>query len=222
VNSMVSTRMLQIARTCWLLSNHAFSSLRLKMMGCKNTGRRTYMGRRVKIRNAPSISLGDDVYLGAQSQIISEGGTSFIRIGSNTDILFGSMLLTQAGWIAIGSNCSVNPYSILYGYGGLRIGDGVRIAAHTVIIPQQHTFGVADTPIYLQGFTGKGVTIEDDVWIGANCTILDGVTIGKGSVIGAGSVVTRDVPPYSVAVGAPARAIRRRGSAPSREARANE
>ena len=202
----------EMPRAVWFALNHITSSLRLKLMGCKQQGKRTYMGKGAKIRKASSISLGDNVYLGSQSQIISEGGKSFIRIGSNTDILRGTMLLTHGGWISIGNNCSVNPYSILYGYGGLTIGNGVRIAAHTIIIPQQHTFEICDIPIYEQSVSGIGIKIGDDVWIGANCTVLDGVTIGKGSIIGAGSVVTRDVPEYSVAVGVPARVIRKRQS----------
>jgi acetyltransferase-like isoleucine patch superfamily enzyme len=117
------------------------------------------------------------------------------------------MILSHGGDIVIGDDCSVNPYSILYGHGGLKIGDKVRIASHTVIIPGNHKFGRVDIPIFRQGVTMKGIVIDDDVWIGANCTILDGVSIGKGAVIGAGSVVTRDVEPFSVVAGVPARVI---------------
>ena len=64
--------------------------------------------------------------------------------------------------------------------------------------------------IHEQGMIGLGIKIEDDVWIGAGAIILDGVTIGRGSVIGAGAVVTKNIPPYSVAVGVPARVIKKR------------
>jgi acetyltransferase-like isoleucine patch superfamily enzyme len=92
----------------------------------------------------------------------------------------------------------------------LKIGDGVRIGAGTVIIPSNHVFSDPDVPIYLQGSAGTGICIEDDVWIGANCTILDGVHIGQGSVIAAGAVVNKDVAPYSVVGGVPARLIKKR------------
>jgi len=65
-------------------------------------------------------------------------------------------------------------------------------------------------PIINQGIISKGIKIEDDVWIGSNSTVLDGVTIGRGSVIGAGSVVTQDIPPFSVALGVPAKLIKER------------
>ncbi len=206
----VVSRPKQIGKRFWLVWNYLLSGIRLSIQGRKEYGNRIYIGAGVKIRNASTIYIGDDVYIGAHSQVISDGGLSFIRIGKGTVILRGVMLLTYGGSICIGNDCSVNPFSILYGHGGLVIGDGVRIAAHTIIIPQQHRFDDLELPIYKQGVSRKGIKIEDDVWIGANCTVLDGVRIGKGSVIGAGSVVTRDVPPYSVAVGVPAKVIKQR------------
>lgn len=68
-----------------------------------------------------------------------------------------------------------------------------------------------ELPIREQGVTREGIIIEDDCWLGSGVKVLDGVTIGKGCVIGANSVVTKDIPPYSVAVGAPARVIKKRG-----------
>lgn len=87
------------------------------------------------------------------------------------------------------------------------IGNYVRIAAHTVIVATQHIFERIDIPICHQGVEGKGITIEDDVWIGANCTVLGGVTIGKGTIVAAGAVVTKDVEPYSIVAGVPAKVI---------------
>ena len=87
----------------------------------------------------------------------------------------------------------------------------MRIGAHVVIIPYNHLFEDPSVQIFKQGSSQQGVFIEDDVWIGAHVTVTDGVRIGKGSVIGAGAVVTRDIPPYSVAVGVPARVIKSRG-----------
>jgi acetyltransferase-like isoleucine patch superfamily enzyme len=140
----------------------------------------------------------------AEISIINGGSVS---IGPRTRIHQSAMLLTYKGDIRIGANCSVNPYAILYGEGGLIIGDGVRIAAHTVIIPSNHNFKDPDVPIFRQGHTQKGVVIGDDVWIGTHCTILDGVTVGNGCVIGAGSVVTKSIPEYSVVAGVPARVL---------------
>lgn len=122
-----------------------------------------------------------------------------------------AIIHTYGGNIEIGKYCSIQMYCMLYGHGGLTIGNYVSIAAQTIIIPANHNFDRLDELICMQGETAKGITIGDDVWIGAGCKILDGVTIGTGSVIGAGSVVTRSIPEYSVAVGMPARVIRKRG-----------
>lgn len=86
-----------------------------------------------------------------------------------------------------------------------------NIAAHTVIIPANHNFDRMDLPISRQGLTTKGINIGNDVWIGANVVILDGVEIGDGCVIGASSVVTKSIPNNSVAVGNPAKVIKSRG-----------
>ena len=83
------------------------------------------------------------------------------------------MLLTYGGDISIGNFCSINPFSVIYGHGGVKIGDGVRIATHCVIIPANHNFEAIDQFIFQQGETRKGIIIEDDVWLGAGARILD-------------------------------------------------
>ena len=137
------------------------------------------------------------------------GGT--ITIGDNCVIYRGVIIDpgTKDGSVVIGDRCSVNPYSVLYGHGGLKIGNDVLIAAHVVIIPANHGIEIGST-IRDQPIDSNGITIGNDIWIGANVTILDGVTIGDGAVIGAGSVVTKDITPYSVNVGSPARMTRMR------------
>ena len=117
------------------------------------------------------------------------------------------MLRAFSGSIEIGENCTVNPYCILDGGGGLIIGNGVRIAAHTVIVASNHNFSDPSTPIFEQGLSTKGIIIEDDVWLGSGAKVLDGVTICKGTVVGAGSVVTKSTEPYSVVVGVPSKKI---------------
>ncbi|MBW4645979.1 MAG: acyltransferase [Goleter apudmare HA4340-LM2] len=84
------------------------------------------------------------------------------------------------------------------------------IAAHSGIYANNHNFADPTIPMSKQGVSRKGIVIEDDCWLGHGVTVLDGVTIGKGSVIGAGAVVNKDIPPFSVAVGIPARVIKSR------------
>lgn len=138
--------------------------------------------------------------------IIEPSGGKIV-IGARTFIDRGVVVRPLGGYIQIGSDCSVNAYSVLYGGGGLKIGDDVRIAAHTVIVPSNHIFSDPDTPIRNQGLHQEGIVIEGDVWIGAGAQVLDGVVLGKGCVVGAGAVVTRSVKPHAVVAGVPATPI---------------
>jgi acetyltransferase-like isoleucine patch superfamily enzyme len=116
--------------------------------------------------------------------------------------------------VAIGRDSTLNQGVIVDGFGGVRIGDGVRIAAYSCINTADHDFTDRTIPIFKQGFLVSGVDIGDDVWIGAGVKINKGVRIGAHSVIGAGSVVTKDIPGDSVAAGVPCRVLRSR-AAPS-------
>lgn len=139
----------------------------------------------------------------ASLKLISGGK---IKVGRNCRIFRGVLLWTYGGSIEIGDFTSINPYCVLYGHGGLHIGRGVRIAAHTIIIPSNHQIA-PDKFIYEQPETKRGIRIEDDVWIGSGARILDGVTIAYGSVIGAGAVVTRPTERFGIYAGIPARRI---------------
>jgi len=130
-----------------------------------------------------------------------------ISIGARTFIDRGVILKAYGGFIQVGSDCSINAYAILHGNGGISMGEGVRVAPHAVIVSANHIYADPDKFIYEQGESERGVTIESDVWIGAGACVLDGVVIARGSVIGAGSVVTRATKPYSVNAGVPARQI---------------
>lgn len=112
-------------------------------------------------------------------------------------------------------NCTIGDYSgIGEGarlYGEVHIGKYVMMGPQCWIYTQNHEFNQLDKPMALQGpQLAKPVIICDDVWIGGRVTILPGVTVGEGSIIGAGAVVTKDVPPYSIVGGNPAKVIRMR------------
>lgn len=157
-----------------------------------------YAGRPIKIDSTTWI---------ARKSVIQTSAGGAVTIGKHCEIHDFAMILANGGPIIIGDNCSVNPFTIIYGTGGTTIGNGVRIAAHTVIVPANHRPGSEALPLCESGSTAQGITIEDDVWIGAGCRILDGVRIGRHAVIGAGSVVTKSIPGNCTAVGAPARVI---------------
>ena len=135
----------------------------------------------------------------------SSAGT--ITIGCRCQILPGAVLASYGGDIILGDDVSINPYTILYGHGGLKIGTGTRIAAGTVIIPANHQYADPEKLIKDQGLTFEGIVVGYDVWIGTGVMVLDGVHIGDRAVIAAGSVVTKNVEPYAIVAGVPARRI---------------
>jgi acetyltransferase-like isoleucine patch superfamily enzyme len=141
--------------------------------------------------------------------IFSDRGQT-LHIGERTFIGRFTQLSPQAGFIHIGSDCTVHPLCMLLGEGGIDIGNDVRIAASSVIVSSNHLYRDRETPIWKQGMSAKGVIIGNDVWIGANCTILDGVKVGDGAIIAAGAVVNRNVEGYTVVGGVPAKFIKSR------------
>jgi acetyltransferase-like isoleucine patch superfamily enzyme len=160
--------------------------------------------------------MGDSLNVGKKPNIFPHAIFKFINggeisIGNNCMIEDYAILSTHSGTISIGDNFAVESFTILYGGGGLKIGNNVIIASNVVIIPANHKFDRLDIPISHQGSKMEGIIIKDDVWIGTGCSILDGVTIGNGCIIGAGSVVNRSIPDFSVAAGVPAKIIKKRG-----------
>lgn len=137
---------------------------------------------------------------------IARGGA--IYIGENSIVRAGTMLLPSGGSIKVGARSSLNQYVVINGEGGVKIGNDVMIAAFCSIFAANHVIDKVDIPMRQQGMSTKGgIVIEDDVWLGTHSVILDGVTIGKGSVIAAGAVVNKNVEPYSIFGGVPAKKI---------------
>lgn len=116
--------------------------------------------------------------------------------------------IIHADRIRVGSNFGVNSGTYINGIGGITFGDYVLIGSNVTISSGMHPIEDAYPPIFARGTTLKGITIEDDVWIGAGAVIMPGVHIAKGTVIGANAVVTKDTEAYSVMVGAPAKKLR--------------
>ena len=150
------------------------------------------------------IIVDPSAFISRKSVLKTVGGGK-IRIGKNCEIHDFAMVLTYGGDVYMGDYCSLNPFSILYGHGGVNFGKGVRIAAHCTIIPANHNRGSENVPLYRSGISLKGISIGDNSWIVSGCRILDGVDIGNNVIIGAGSVVTKDIPAFSIAYGVPAK-----------------
>jgi acetyltransferase-like isoleucine patch superfamily enzyme len=165
----------------------------------------------VRLLNPANIRLGKHVYL--DSGVYLNGLPGGITIGAGTNLMHGVVFhvfnyrdLPQAG-IFVGKNCFFGEYTCIRGQGGVRIGDGVYTGTQVNIAAVNHVFADPERFIREQGITADGITIEDDVWLGSNVTVVDGVSIGRGSVVGAGAVVTKSLPAYSIAVGVPAKVV---------------
>jgi acetyltransferase-like isoleucine patch superfamily enzyme len=192
---------------------------RLRLLRLAQAGRGVQLERGVLLSYPRRIHLGDgakiarNVALRANSRL--EPG---ISIGDRCTIQDGALLNASEGFVHVGERSWIGPFCVVYGNGGVRIGRDVMIAAHSCITSVGHRHDELARPMMAQGIDVRPVTIADDVWIGMNCTILPGVSIGRGAIVAAGAVVRRDVAPYSIVAGVPAREVGRRGAPAARSA----
>lgn len=112
--------------------------------------------------------------------------------------------------ISMGRNCGINSGTYVNGLGGITMGDHVLIGSNVTISSGRHPIEGQTPPIFVRPCEPSGIIIEDDVWIGAGAVIMPGITLRKGTVVGANAVVTRSTEEYAIVVGAPARVIRYR------------
>jgi len=164
------------------------------------------VGRLVKFGPSIDFNLGNN-YRNSLKPVATKGR---IKIGDQCWIEKGAVLWAFNGSIRLGENVFLGPYVTIYGHGGVEIGDRTLVAMHTTILSSNHTVPSRKEKIRLKPDILLPSKIGNDVWIGAHAVILGGVKIGNGCVVGAGSIVTKSIPAYSVAVGAPAKVIRTR------------
>ena len=171
------------------------------------------VGRNVCIRHPCRIELGGHVVIDDNCVLDAKGDSADgISIGDGVFIGRGTILSCKGGSIEIGHNANISAGCMLVSESRLSIGRNVLIAGMTYIVAGgNHGIERVDLPIIAQPCLSKGgVSIGDNCWLGANVTILDGVNVGRDTVIGAGSVVTESLPDFAIAAGVPARVIRRR------------
>ena len=137
--------------------------------------------------------------------------SDMIEISDHAEIKDYVIIRTYDNKVTIGEYTQINPFTVIYGGSGVIIGKNVMIAPHCMIAAGDHDFKQIEVPIRFAGNLSTGpIIIEDNVWIGANCTITDGVRIGRDAVIAANSVVTKDVGEFDIVGGVPAKVIRNR------------
>lgn len=140
------------------------------------------------------VQIGDDVSIGAMSMIRPSGYYS-------RDLGVGLRIGDRTG---IGASCFIGCS------GGIDIGSDVLFGPGVMLFAEDHEFGATDQTIKSQGVRWEPIVIEDDCWLASRVIVTSGVRIGRGSVVAAGAVVTRDIPPFSVVAGNPARVLRSR------------
>ncbi|WP_026082672.1 acyltransferase [Mastigocladopsis repens] len=175
-------------------------------------GSSVYIEDGVKFINTSCIEVGNGVYILQGVSINATGDpNNRVYLGNKVTLEHGvDIRALKDTCIYIDEGTFIGPYVCLAGPGNIKIGKRCLIAAHIGIFANNHIFDDPTQDIEDQGVTRQGIKIEDNCWLGHGVTVLDGVTIGKGSVIGAGAVVTKDIPPFSVAVGVPAKVIKSR------------
>lgn len=164
------------------------------------------VGKGVKISHGSHIRCGKNVKFEDYAEIhglCSEG----LKFGDNVTISRGVMIRPSSYYggdlgvgLVMGDHSSIGPHGYVGCSGRIVIGSNVMFGPKCSLFAENHVFSDIDTIIKSQGVKQKGITVEDDCWIGSNVIILDGVTIGKGSVIGAGTLVTKDVPAGSIVI----------------------
>ena len=161
------------------------------------------------IANADGITCGRGVVLDREVSVKGgESGDCALLIGDQVTIRAGSYVSARRGQVAIGDHGYLGHYTWIGGQGVTRIGPWFLCAPHVVIVSSNHDFRQSNRPYALQEEIPSTVVIGRNVWVGAGSVILPGTQIGDHAVIGAGSVVTGDVPGYSLAAGVPAEVIR--------------
>jgi acetyltransferase-like isoleucine patch superfamily enzyme len=180
-------------------------------MFLRHENRKGYISPRAQIHHS-KISLGHNIFIDDRALIFEMENGGPVQLGDLVQVHRDVIIQTGAGGaVTVGPGCRIQPRCILSAFKGrIILEKGVGLAPNCVLYPYNH--GVApDKPIRQQPLESKGdIIIEEEAWLGVGVTVLDGVRIGKGAVVGAGSVVTRDIPEGAIAFGVPARVIKMR------------
>jgi acetyltransferase-like isoleucine patch superfamily enzyme len=180
-----------------------------------SVGRNVTFGHGIVLRHPHKIHLGDDVVVDDLVVLDAKGATNRgIRAGNGVFLGRGTILSCKDGDITLGDHVNIGFHSEIFSGSEVTVGRYGLFAAYTYLVGGGHEFERADVPVVEQERRSRGITVGENVWLGAGAKVMDGVTIGDGVVVGAGAVVTESLPPGVVAVGVPARVVRSREAAP--------
>jgi acetyltransferase-like isoleucine patch superfamily enzyme len=182
----------------------------------KSCGRNVFFGMDVVLRHPHKIAIGDDVVIDDGCVLDAKGSSNRgIAIGNGVFVGRHSSLNTKDGDIVIEDRVNIGPFATVFSASRVSIGRDTLLAAYTYLVGGGHAFDETGIAILDQPRPSRGITIGSGCWIGTRVSVLDGVTIGQGVVVGAHAVVTRDLPDLSVAAGLPAVVLRSRAARPA-------
>ncbi len=197
----------------WIQIGYLFRGLKVLFLIRKPKG--LMLGKGVSFFNISKINWGKFLRLGNQVYVsaLSKNGIQFgnnVSIGAFSRVIVSTSLNDIGDKIVIGNNVGVGEFAYLGGAGGLEIGDECIVGQYLSCHPENHNYENINLSIRHQGVSRKGIKIGKNCWIGSKVTILDGVSIGNGSIIAAGSVVTKSFSENSIIGGVPAKLLKSR------------
>jgi acetyltransferase-like isoleucine patch superfamily enzyme len=179
----------------------------------KSCGQNVIIDANVFIETPELFEVGDDVHFYPNCYV---QGVGKVTVADHVEFFPGTYISTgdAKSFIDIGHHTHFAPYCVLYGWGGLTIGPYCNIAAHCVFATIGHDPVMrGDKPMAIPPYVAGPITLEEDIWLGANVTITSNVTIARGCIIGANAIVNRSTEPYGLYCGVPARRVRDRKKA---------
>lgn len=187
------------------------SRLYPKLLGA--CGRNVFFGTDVTLRHPHKIRIGNDVVVDDGCVLDAKGATNEgITIGNGVFLGRQTIVTTKDGDIVLENGVNVSAFCMIFSASRVRCGRNTLIAAYTYLVGGGHDVDRTDIAIIDQARPSHGIAVGPNCWLGAGVTVLDGVTVGRDAVIGANSVVTKDIDDFSVAAGSPAATIRRRAA----------
>ncbi len=174
-------------------------------------GRGVVFGRYTTLRHPHKIQIADGVVIDDGCLLDAKGeDNQGIRIGNGVFVGRNSILSCKNGDITVGDKVNIGFNCEIVSASEVLVGAGSLLAAYSYLVGADHIFSDPEKPIHEQERCSRGIRLEENVWVGAGVVVADGQRLGRNSIIGAGAVVTSDVPEYAIAAGVPARVLRDR------------
>lgn len=179
----------------------------------KKVGKGVVFGRNITVRHPKKITIGNNTVIDDNVVLDAKGEKNEgIQIGENVYIGRNTILSCKEGSIYLEDFCNISANCMLLSETEVRLGKFCFLAGQCYLVAGgNHSFKDTSVPIMFQpSFSKGGIKVREDVWLGAGVIVLDGANVGKGTVVGAGAVVTESLPEYCIAVGSPAQKVKDR------------